>query len=180
MGFTASITFNSFTTKKKKKKHDKMSVCIFSKNVKSKLYHIYLYGRHKNKVTGLVFCKSLDHYLITVQISKYKSMGYGKYGSHKNLNQNIRSGRGCGRGRQGDNSSSSSELIIVGKCLPVSTTRPEKCDIFAQRYQSQPITTKFQKHCLYFLNLQKPCKNISLSEYFAKYFKCCIPYNSKY
>ena len=29
----------------------------------------------------------------------------------------------------------------------VRTTRPEKCDIFAQRYQSQPITTKFQKHC---------------------------------
>ena len=62
----------------------------------------------------------------------------------------------------------------------VSTTRPEKCDIFAQLYQSQPITTKFQKHCLYFINLQKPCQNISLSEYFAKYFKCCIPYNSKY
>ena len=31
--------------------------------------------------------------------------------------------------------------------LPVRTTRPERCDIFAQRYQSQPITTKFQKHC---------------------------------
>ena len=26
------------------------------------------------KVTGLVFCNSLDHYLITVQISKYKAM----------------------------------------------------------------------------------------------------------
>ena len=26
----------------------------------------------------------------------------------------------------------------------VKTTRPEKCDNFAQRYQSQPITTKFQ------------------------------------
>ena len=44
----------------------------------------------------------------------------------------------------------------------VRTTSPEKCDIFAQRYQSQPITTKFQKHGLYFLNLQKPCQNISL------------------
>ena len=42
----------------------------------------------------------------------------------------------------------------------VSTTRPEKCDIFAQRYQSQPITTRFQKHCLYFFNLQKPWQNI--------------------
>ena len=49
----------------------------------------------------------------------------------------------------------------------VRTIRPEKCDIFSQRYQSQPITTKFQKHCLCFLNLQKPCQNISLSEYFA-------------
>ena len=29
----------------------------------------------------------------------------------------------------------------------VRTTRPETCDIFAQRYQFQPITTKFQKHC---------------------------------
>ena len=29
---------------------------------------------------------------------------------------------------------------------PVRTTRPEKCDIFSQRYQSQPIKTKFQKH----------------------------------
>ena len=37
---------------------------------------------------------------------------------------------------------------------PVRTTRPEKGDIFAQRYQSQPITTKFQIHCLYFFNLQ--------------------------
>ena len=46
---------------------------------------------------------------------------------------------------------------------PVRTRRPEKCDIFAQRYQSKPITTKFHKHCLYFLNLQKPCQNISLS-----------------
>ena len=45
----------------------------------------------------------------------------------------------------------------------VRTTRPEKCDIFAQRYQSQPITTKFQKHCLYFLNLQK-CVKIFLSQ----------------
>ena len=44
----------------------------------------------------------------------------------------------------------------------VRTTRPVKCDIFSQRYQSQPITKKFQKHCLYFLNLQKPCQNISL------------------
>ena len=42
--------------------------------------------------------------------------------------------------------------------LTVRTTRPEKCDIFAQRYQSQPITTTFHKHCLYFLNLQKPCQ----------------------
>ena len=49
----------------------------------------------------------------------------------------------------------------------VRTTRPEKCDISAQRYRSQPITTKFQKHCLNFLNLQTPCQNISLSEYFA-------------
>ena len=32
------------------------------------------------------------------------------------------------------------------RCI-VRTTRPEKCDIFAERYQSQPITTKFQKHC---------------------------------
>ena len=29
----------------------------------------------------------------------------------------------------------------------VRTTRPEKCDIFAQCYLSQPISTKFQKHC---------------------------------
>ena len=40
----------------------------------------------------------------------------------------------------------------------VRTTRPEKCDIFVQRYQSQPITTKFQKHSLYFLTLQKSCQ----------------------
>ena len=39
------------------------------------------------------------------------------------------------------------------------TTGPEKCNIFAQRYQSQPITTKFQKHCLFFLNFQKQCQN---------------------
>ena len=52
----------------------------------------------------------------------------------------------------------------------VRTTRPEKCDIFAQRYLSQPITTKFQKHCLYFLNLQKPCQNISISEYNANFY----------
>ena len=58
--------------------------------------------------------------------------------------------------------------------ITVRTTRPEKCDILAQRYQSQPITTKFHKHCLYFLNHQKPCQNISLSEYFALCFKCCI------
>ena len=32
----------------------------------------------------------------------------------------------------------------------VRTTRPEKCDIFAQRYQSQAITTKFQKTLLIF------------------------------
>ena len=31
--------------------------------------------------------------------------------------------------------------------LSVRTRRPEKCDNFAQRYQSQPITTKFQKYC---------------------------------
>ena len=42
----------------------------------------------------------------------------------------------------------------------VRNTRPEKCDIFSQRYQSQPITKKFQKHCSYFLNLYKPCQNI--------------------
>ena len=60
-------------------------------------------------------------------------------------------------------------MLLISTDKTVSTTRPEKCDIFAQRYQSQPITTKFQKHCLYFLNLQKPCQNISLSEYFAKY-----------
>ena len=29
----------------------------------------------------------------------------------------------------------------------VRTTRPEKCDIFSQRYQSEPITKTFQKHC---------------------------------
>ena len=29
----------------------------------------------------------------------------------------------------------------------VRTKRPEKGDIFAQRYQSHPITTKFQKRC---------------------------------
>ena len=28
----------------------------------------------------------------------------------------------------------------------VRTTRPEKCEIFAQRYQSQPITTKLKKN----------------------------------
>ena len=28
-----------------------------------------------------------------------------------------------------------------------STTRPEKCDFFAQSYQSQPITATFQKCC---------------------------------
>ena len=68
--------------------------------------------------------------------------------------------------------------VVLGLTLvfitpyPVRTTRPEKCDILAQHYQSQPIiTTKFQKHCLYFLNLQKPCHNISLSEYFAKCLK---------
>ena len=55
---------------------------------------------------------------------------------------------------------------ILGK-YSVRTTRPEKCDIFAQRYQSHPITFKFQKRSLYFLHLQKPCQNISLSEYFA-------------
>ena len=33
---------------------------------------------------------------------------------------------------------------------PVRTTRPEKCDIFSQRYQSQPITKKFQKTLLIF------------------------------
>ena len=71
-------------------------------------------------------------------------------------------------------------LVTITTSQTVSTTRPEKCDIFTQRYQSQPITTKFQKHCLYFLNLQKPCQKISLSEYFARYFTCCIPYNSKY
>ena len=49
----------------------------------------------------------------------------------------------------------------------VQTTRPEKCDIFAQRYQSQSITTKFPKTLLIFLNLQKQCQNISLSEYNA-------------
>ena len=48
----------------------------------------------------------------------------------------------------------------------VRTTRPEKCDIFAQRYQSQPIT-KIPKTRTYFLNLQKPCQNIPLSEYYA-------------
>ena len=43
----------------------------------------------------------------------------------------------------------------------VRTTTPEKCDIFSQRHQSQPITRKFQNHCLYFLNPQKSCQNIS-------------------
>ena len=33
------------------------------------------------------------------------------------------------------------------KADTVRTTRPEKCDIFTQRYQSQPINKKFQKHC---------------------------------
>ena len=30
------------------------------------------------------------------------------------------------------------------RLLAVRTTRPEKCDILAQRYQSQPISIKFQ------------------------------------
>ena len=46
----------------------------------------------------------------------------------------------------------------------VRTTRPEKCDIFAQRYQSQPITTKFQKHCLYLLNPLRNHVKIFLSQ----------------
>ena len=29
----------------------------------------------------------------------------------------------------------------------VRTTRPEKCDIFAQRYQSHALTAKFQTRC---------------------------------
>ena len=31
-------------------------------------------------------------------------------------------------------------LTFTAYCLQLRTTRPEKCDIFAQRHQSQPIT----------------------------------------
>ena len=66
----------------------------------------------------------------------------------------------------------------LGSCLiiTVRTTRPEKCDIFAQHYQSQPITKSYQTHCWYFLNLQKLFQNVSSSEYFAYCLKYCIPY----
>ena len=47
----------------------------------------------------------------------------------------------------------------------VRTIRPEKCEFFAQRYQPQAINEKCQRRCLYFLNLLKPCQNISLSQF---------------
>ena len=40
----------------------------------------------------------------------------------------------------------------------VRTTRSEKCDIFAQRYQSQPITTAFQNTCYIFLTFRNHVK----------------------
>ena len=42
--------------------------------------------------------------------------------------------------------------------LAVRTTRPEKCDIFAQGYQSQPITKKFRKHRFIFLTFRNHVK----------------------
>ena len=84
------------------------------------------------------------------------------YSLYQQIPFNIKiSGNKCRRCKEGS-------LYICKATSPVRTTRPEKYDILAQHYQSQPITTKFQKHCLYFLNLQKSCQNISLSEYFAK------------
>ena len=69
--------------------------------------------------------------------------------------------------------------LSIGHGIPFYPTgqdhKTKKSDIFAQCYPSQPITTKFQKHCLYFLNLQKQCQNISISEYYAKFLGCCIP-----
>ena len=38
-----------------------------------------------------------------------------------------------------------SKSVSADNLDTVRTTRPEKCDIFSQRYQ--PITKKFQKHC---------------------------------
>ena len=43
-------------------------------------------------------------------------------------------------------------------CYTVRTTRPEKCDIFAQRYQSQPITTKFHNTAYIFLTFRNHVK----------------------
>ena len=40
----------------------------------------------------------------------------------------------------------------------VRTTKPEKCDIFAQRYQSQPITTKFHNTAYIFLTFRNHVK----------------------
>ena len=60
------------------------------------------------------------------------------------------------------------DIVTTGR-----TIRPEKCYIFAQRYQSQTITTKFKNHCEYFLTLEKPC--LAFLEYYAECLKYCLP-----
>ena len=56
-------------------------------------------------------------------------------------------------------------LFFLFSACTVRTIRPEKCEIFAQRYQSQTINAKCQTRCWYFLNLLKPCQNVSLSQF---------------
>ena len=66
------------------------------------------------------------------------------------------------------------------KAYTVRTTRPEKSDIFTQRYQSQPVTKKFQKHCYnIFLTFRNNVKiflsqNIMHNSYSVVYHKNTI------
>ena len=55
--------------------------------------------------------------------------------------------------------------VIVSSYYSVRTIRPEKCEFFAQRYQSRAINAKCQTRYWYFLNLLKPCQNIFLSQF---------------
>ena len=52
----------------------------------------------------------------------------------------------------------SSILKFLSNSLTVRTTKPEKCDIFAQLYQSEPITTTFQNTADIFSTLRNYVK----------------------
>ena len=49
-------------------------------------------------------------------------------------------------------------MSVCDAMYTVRTTRPEKCDIFSQPYQSQPITKTFQKHGNIFLTFRNHVK----------------------